>query len=340
MKDYFENLEKEIDLYAGELRGKHVKTIYFGGGTPSHVPIKYIERIIEKLASYLFLNVEEATFEFNPEDVKRELVKELFEIGINRASIGLQTSSNDILKVLGRPYTFDEFRRSYSILRESFENVNVDLMYSLPFEKVEDVEQDLKVIEELNPPHVSFYELEIHEEVPLYSMMKSGQIHLPSEDESEVMYDTIAQKMERIGYKRYEISSWTKDKPCRHNLKYWENEDYVGFGLSAGSHLSHKRWVNTTEINDYILKVRKGERPTVYESNNSDFEEARETLFMGLRLSDGVDIEKMKREFGENFEKAFSRIKKFCGEILECSPRLKLTKLGMKFSAMVLRELA
>jgi oxygen-independent coproporphyrinogen-3 oxidase len=340
MSKYFESLEREIDLYADVLQGKRVKTLYFGGGTPSHVPVKYVERIIEKLATHLFLDVEEATFEFNPEDVNRQLVKELFEIGINRASVGLQTSSNEILKVLGRPYSFEEFEKSYSILRESFENVNVDLMYSLPYERIEDVRRDLKVIEKLKPSHVSYYELEIHEEVPLFSMIKTGQVRLPSEDESEMMYDLIVKEMEKMGYKRYEISSWTKDKACLHNLAYWKNEDYVGFGLSSGSHFSRKRWVNTPEINDYILKVKAGKKPTVYESANNNFDEACETLFMGLRLSEGVDIERMKKEFGDDFENAFSKIKKFCGEILECSSRLKLTKLGMKFSAMVLRELA
>ncbi len=339
MRDYFKSLEKEIELYGEILKGKHVKTLYFGGGTPSHVPLKHIERTVEKLASYFFLNVEEATFEFNPEDVRREKVKELFEMGINRASVGLQSSSDEILRVLGRPYTFEEFKKAYSILQENFENVNIDFMYSLPYERIEDLENDLKAIEELNPSHVSFYELELHEEVPLFSMVKAGQVRLPTEDESEVMYDMIIENMEKMGYRRYEISSWTKGKPCLHNLKYWRNEDYIGFGLSAGSHISMKRWVNTSQISDYISKLREGKKPIVYESNNDAFEEACETLFMGLRLSEGVEVEEMRRKFGKDFDVAFSKIKKFCGEILECSPRLKLTKLGMKFSAMVLREL-
>ena len=340
MKEYFESVGKEIDMSFGQLEGKQAVTLYFGGGTPSHVPVKYIENVVENLASHLFFDVKEATLEFNPEDIDRKLCRELVEIGINRASVGLQTSSDELLKVLGRPYTFEHFKRAYSILKENFDNVNIDFMYSLPFERLSDVEKDLKAIEELEPSHVSFYELEIHEDVPLFSMIKSGQAQLPSEDVSEKMYNLIAKSLEKMGYSRYELSSWTKGKPCVHNVRYWKNENYVGFGLSAGSHLLNKRWVNTGEIHDYISKIRAGEYPRIYESQNSEFEEVSETLFMGLRLAEGVNVKEMRDRFGDSFDEAFSRIKKFCGELLECSDRLKFTKTGMKFSAMVLRELA
>ncbi len=340
IEDYFEALEKEIEMYREFLENKRIITIYFGGGTPSRVSTNYVERTLEKLATFAFMDVKEATFEFNPEDVNYQLVKELKELGINRASVGLQSSSNDILKALGRPYTFEEFRKAYDLLRSYFKNVNVDLMYSLPFERVEDVELDLKTVDVLSPPHVSFYELEIHEDVPLFSMVKSRQVRLPSEDESETMYDLIVMEMEKTGYHRYEISSWTKGMKCLHNVRYWKNEDYIGFGLSAGSHVKGKRWVNISEIGKYISLVKSGVKPIAYESLNTPFQEVLETLFMGLRLAEGVNVAELRKEFGEDFEKAFARIKKFCGEILECYPRLKFTKLGMKFSAMVLRELA
>ncbi len=340
MKEYFESVRKEINMSSKYLEGKQAITLYFGGGTPSHVPVKYIENVVENLASHLFFDVREATLEFNPEDIDRKLCHELLEIGINRASVGLQTSSDELLRVLGRPYTFEQFKKAYSILRENFDNVNVDLMYSLPFERLSDVEKDLKSIKELDPEHVSFYELEIHEDVPLFSMVKSGQAQLPSEDVSEKMYDSITEGLEEMGYSRYELSSWTKGKPCVHNTRYWENENYIGFGLSAGSHLSNERWVNTGEIHDYISKIRVGEYPRIYESKNNKFDEVSETLFMGLRLAEGVNIQEMRDKFGSDFDEAFSRVKKFCGELLECSDRLKFTKTGMKFSAMVLRELA
>ncbi len=339
VEDYFESLESEIEMYRDLLENKRIRTIYFGGGTPSHISANYVEKVLEKLATLAFIDVAEASFEFNPEDVNRPLIMKLRQLGINRASIGLQSSSNDVLRVLGRPYTFEEFLKAYSVLKEFFENINVDLMYSLPFERIEDVEMDLKNVDVLQPPHVSFYELEVHEDVPLFSMVESKQVRLPSEDESETMYDLIVDSMEKMGYKRYEISSWTKNKVCLHNLRYWKNENYIGFGLSAGSHFERKRWVNVSDIWEYISNVRKGIKPRAYEAYNTPFQEVLETLFMGLRLAEGVDVLELKKEYGEDFDKAFSKIDKFCGEILECHPRLKFTKLGMKFSAMVFREL-
>ncbi len=337
---YFDSLKREIEMHSNYFEGRSVITLYFGGGTPSHVPVKLIEGVIETLAKNVFLNVKEATFEFNPEDVNRQLCRDLRELGINRASVGLQTSSDDLLKVIGRPYSFEDFKKAYSILRETFDNVNVDFMYSLPFEKLSDVENDLKTVETLIPDHVSFYELEVHESVPLFSMIQAGQARLPAEDVSEGMYDLIVKTLEEIGYKRYELSSWTKEKSCLHNLRYWKNEDYMGFGLSAGSHISNERWVNTTEIQDYISKISAGKYPHAYESKNDSIVEIAETLFMGLRLAEGIDVNEMREKFGDDFDEVFSRIKKFCGELLECSDRLKFTKTGMKFSAMVLRELA
>ncbi len=336
---YFDSLKREIEMHSSYFEGKSAITLYFGGGTPSHVPLRLIEGVVETLAQNVFLNVKEATFEFNPEDVNQQLCRDLRELGINRASVGLQTSSDELLKVIGRAYSFEKFKKAYSTLRETFDNVNVDLMYSLPFEKLSDVENDLKTIEMLNPDHVSFYELEVHEGVPLFSMIKAGQVQLPTEDISESMYDIVVKTLEELGYKRYELSSWTKEKPCLHNLRYWRNEDYMGFGLSAGSHISNERWVNTTEIQSYISEISAGKHPRAYESKNDPIVEVAETLFMGLRLTEGVNINEMREKFGNDFDEIFSKIKKFCGEFLECSDHLKFTKTGMKFSAMVLREL-
>ncbi len=336
---YFDSLKREILMYSRYFEGKSVVTIYFGGGTPSHVPVKLVEGVVETLAQNVFLNVEEATFEFNPEDVNRQLCRDLRELGINRVSVGLQTSSDELLKVLGRPYTFKDFERAYSLLRETFDNVNVDFMYSLPFEKLSDVENDLKVVEDLNPDHVSFYELEVHEGVPLFSMVRAGQVQLPVEDVSESMYDLVVEILGDLGYERYELSSWTKKKPCIHNLRYWKNEDYIGLGLSAGSHVSNERWVNTSEIREYVSQLAAEKYPRAYSSVNDPSIEVAETLFMGLRLAEGLNIAEMREKFGDDFDRVFAKIEKFCGELLECSDRLKFTKTGMKFSAMVLREI-
>jgi len=337
---YFESLIREIDIVYGTLGNRKISTLYFGGGTPSHVPVKYISKVIEKLSKSFEYDPVETTLEMNPEDVSEELCKNLKSIGINRISVGLQTSSDQILKVIGRPYDFNTFMKAYKILRNFFDNVNVDLIYNLPFEKFDDVMMDLKVIKMLNADHISFYELELHEETPLYPMIESGIVKLPEEDVSEKMYDTIVDTLEDDGYKRYELSSWTKHKPSFHNLNYWKNGEYLGLGLSSGSHLSMERSVNTEDLIEYIEKIRSGTVPRTYHVKNSPREELAETLFMGLRVADGVRLDELRNKFGDDLDFYLSKLKDFCPHFLECSEKfMRFTKIGMKFSASILSEL-
>jgi len=338
---YFDAVHREIDIVSDQIDNSRVFTLYFGGGTPSHVPVKHISNLIDKIHAKFQYDPVEVTVEMNPEDVTVDLCRDLKAIGVNRVSLGLQSTSDQLLKVIGRPYNVKTFLEKYEITNTYFDNINVDLMYNLPFERLSDVDSDMKMIEKINPDHISFYELEIHEEVPLYSMIKSGTVKLPSEDESEKMYDMIIESLDKIGYSRYEISSWTKKKPSIHNISYWENGEYIGFGLSAGSHYGMRRCVNTFDIGEYIQKLEKNELPRIYDSINSTKEEIAETLFMGLRLTKGVKLTYLREKFG-NADVNFyvKKMEKFCGEFLDCSDEiLKFTQSGMKFSALVLSEL-
>lgn len=337
---YFNALKKEVEII-DDLDNVSINTIYFGGGTPSHVSLNYIFCLMEKIQSKFSLNAEEITFETNPEDINAEFCLRLKEIGVNRISLGLQSTSNDILKVIKRPYTLEVFMKKYEIVKRYFDNVNVDLIYNLPFEKISDVESDLDFIEKINPTHVSFYELELHEETPLYPMITSGAVKLPSEDESELMYDLITKRLDSLGYERYELSSWTKNKPSLHNLNYWENGQYIGIGLSAGSHFGMKRWVNTGDIVEYLEKTERNELPHAYVSTNTVDEELSETFFMGLRLSKGINLGILRERFGNEIVDFYlGKLKKFCGEILDCSSdSIKFTPNGMKFSELVFLEL-
>ncbi len=316
-----------------------ISTLYFGGGTPSHVRTKYISNVMNTLSKSFDYDPNETTLEMNPEDVSLKLCSDLKTLGIDRISLGLQTSSDQLLKVIGRPYTFDGFLKAYGIVRNYFKNVNIDMIYGLPFERYEDLIMDLKVIERLEADHISFYELELHDGVPLYSMVQHGLVTLPSEELSERMYDTVSDELEKMGYTRYELSSWTKKKPSLHNLNYWMNGKYIGFGLSAGSHLPMKRWVNTDNIHEYIKAIDNKKFPRSYDVINSKKDELVETLFMGLRLSNGLIISEMRERFGEDFDLYFSKLKRFCPDLLECSDRIRFTRQGMKFSASILSEL-
>lgn len=338
---YFEAIKRESDLILEMTGPIEIFTIYFGGGTPSHVPIDNIEDLMTKITSIFKVSVEEITFEMNPEDVTREKCLRLKGIGVNRISLGLQSTSNDILKVIGRPYTFETFLKRYSIIREYFDNVNLDLMYNLPFERISDVESDLRVIERLKPDHISFYELELHEEVPLYSMVNANIVKLPSEEISEKMYDMIIEGLSNLGYQRYELSSWTFEKPSIHNINYWQNGQYIGMGLSAGSHFGTKRWTNFSNINDYISKIKMNFLPWEYYNENSPTDEIAETLFMGLRLARGISKKMLEAKFGESLTNVYlKKLEKFNGTFLENKDDfVKFTKDGMKFSALVLSEL-
>ncbi|MCL4407704.1 MAG: radical SAM family heme chaperone HemW [Thermotogae bacterium] len=341
ISDYFDAVCHEIEIVSNQLGNAHVFALYFGGGTPSHVPVKYISNLVDKIRVNFRYDPAEITFEMNPEDVTVDLCHDLKVLGVNRVSLGLQSTSDQLLKVIGRPYNLETFLKEYEIIRMYFDNVNVDLMYNLPFEILSDVESDLKIVEKIRPDHVSFYELEVHEEAPLYPMIKSGVVKLPSEDESEKMYETIIESLDKLGYERYELSSWTKGKPSIHNINYWENGEYIGFGLSAGSHREMRRWVNTLDLGEYIQKLIKGELPRTYNSVNAFKAELAETFFMGLRLEKGINLVSLKEKFGnEDVNFYIKKLEKFCGEFLDCSNEIiKFTPNGMKFSALVLSEL-
>lgn len=332
-------MEKEIDLRS--CKNFEVFTMYFGGGTPSHVDVGYISKLMKKIESAFEINAQEITLEMNPEDVTDDKCHRLKDLGVNRISLGLQSSSNEILKVIGRPYTLEDFLKRYYIVRKYFNNVNIDLMYNLPFERLSDVESDLRIIESTRPDHISFYELELHEGTPLYSMVNAGVARLPSEEISERMYDTIVDGLENFGYKRYELSSWTLEKPSIHNINYWENGEYLGIGVSAGSHIGTERSVNLSDINDYFAKIRSNLLPYEYHKNNSLKEEIGETIFMGLRLARGINENDLRTKFGSELTAIYlEKLDKFRGYFLESKDGfLRFTKEGMKFSALVLSEL-
>ncbi|MGC8636649.1 MAG: radical SAM family heme chaperone HemW [Athalassotoga sp.] len=340
ISSYFEAIEKEVDLISSYTEPV-IFTIYFGGGTPSHVNVDYISKLMKKIESAFEINAQEITLEMNPEDVTDEKCRQLKFFGVNRISLGLQSSSNEILRVIGRPYTLENFLKRYDTVRKHFDNVNIDLIYNLPFERLSDVESDLRIIEKTKPDHVSFYELELHEETPLYSMVNAGVAKLPSEEVSEMMYDTIIDGLEDLGYKRYELSSWTLEKPSIHNINYWQNGQYIGIGVSAGSHIGTERSVNLSDINEYLSKIRSNLLPREYHKNNTLEEEIAETIFMGLRLAIGINEKDLRAKFGSELTEIYlGKLDKFKEYFLENKDGfLRFTKDGMKFSALVLSEL-
>ena len=344
LKDiYFEALKKELTLRSNELKDKKVKTVYLGGGTPSYVELYYIEDIFHILKdNYNLSELEEFTIEVNPESINEFKLRTYKSMGINRISVGFQSTSDNILKNVGRLHTFEEGVKAYNLISSFFENVNIDFILGLPGENKNTVEKTLEYIGKLKPPHISYYLFDPSHETPLKNLCENGKMHLPDSDLLSDLLDFIYQKLEKIGYNRYEISSWSQDnKESLHNEFYWKNLNYIGFGLSAGGHLNRFRYVNTCDIEVYVQALTSDNFAYEFTYNNNEYQELTETLFMGLRLLEGVNYESLLDRFEKTISDEFINkiLKNLQGYITYEDGVIKLTKKGLDFSRYVFEEL-
>lgn len=321
VEEYVEYLLKEIELYR-EVLSTGVSTLYIGGGTPSLLPLKFLDRIFKALERYLG-NVSEMTIEVNPDSFSSEMASHYRELGINRLSMGLQSADDTVLKKSGRLYDFETFLRKYDLAKRFFDNVNVDFIIGLPGESWYTIEANIVFISDFKPDHVSVYMLETHEEAPHHQVLKKP------DDQTFMRYEELIKFLKSAGYERYEISNFALEgKYCKHNLKYWFNEDYVGIGVSAGGHIGWLRYNNYEELNDYFIALSEGRFPRSYESENTPHREALETLFMALRTKWGISPEKVLERTGVDVSEVYKRLQAkfdfFDGE--------KLSETGMDFS--------
>ncbi len=280
---YFEKLFEDLKNFSKLLDDKTIRTVYFGGGTPSSVDAIYIGKILEKLNSFRFDPVE-INIEANPESLSVEKVSDYTLMGINRLSLGVQAFDDTVLKLSGRPHGTKEVLKALE-LASRFEKVNIDFIVGLPGYDKRVVEKNLKLIEEFKPDHVSVYTLELHEETPLSKLVELGKITLP--ESTMELFHTMKDGLSDLDYERYEISNFAKNFSYSiHNLSYWYNLDYLGIGISAGGHHGNWRYVKTRKLEEYLENPGKLE----YDHENSKCEEAKEKLFMGLRLIEGIEM--------------------------------------------------
>lgn len=306
-EEYIEVVQKELDTY--DLENYDVTTIYIGGGTPSYIDSKYIVELILKLKDKLIHNETkfeqiEITIEVNPGTVTKQKLQDFKSCGINRLSIGLQTSNNNLLKQIGRIHTYEEFLETYQLAKEvGFENINVDLMLGLPNQTINDLKQSLENVIKLNTSHISVYSLIVEEGTVISKLLDEQTIELPDEELERQMYWYVKNTLELNGYKHYEISNFAKvGKESKHNMNCWEQKEYIGLGVSAHSYLNSTRYCNTSDLELYIKNV-----------GNSKFEENRsieevqtiedmqnEFMLLGLRKIDGVNIADFKQKYIQN----------------------------------------
>ena len=265
IEHYVETVKKEINNYFEDkilLETYTITTIYIGGGTPSYIDSKYICEIMEVLENNLKQNKVkfedmEITIEVNPGTVTKKKLEQYRKAKINRLSIGLQSTNNEMLKQIGRIHTYEQFLETYKIAKEvGFENINVDLMIGLPNQTIEDIKRSLKEIVQLNPTHISVYSLIIEEGTVIAQKIENHQLQEMDEELERNMYWYVKNTLELNGYNHYEISNFAKEgKESKHNMNCWRQKEYIGIGLAAHSYLNYVRYTNTSEREQYITRT-------------------------------------------------------------------------------------
>lgn len=339
MDDYVDALCTELLFYKDLYK---FKTIFVGGGTPTFLNIKNLEKLGEAIGKLNTDSNVEFTMEANPGTFNLEKLKIMKDMGVNRLSIGVQSYNNNLLKKLGRIHTIEIFKENYKIARNTgFNNINLDLMFGLPSQSLEDWKSTLEKVINLNPEHLSCYSLIIEEGTPFYSMY-NDRSKLPNEEVERDMYNYTLEFLNNNGYGHYEISNFAKqEKQCKHNLVYWELEDYLGCGAAAHSFIDGYRIENISSVKKYIYKIKRGEKPLENIHKNSMKESMEEFMFMGLRKIEGIDKKRFEKVFGIDihavYNKTIEKYKKI--DLLhENDVNLKLTKKGIELSNMVMSE--
>lgn len=305
---YVQALLMEIERYQGtETADRKIKTLYIGGGTPSILSVDQLDRIIQKIKCiFNFCDDIEVSMEMNPGTASKEKCRALYQMGINRLSIGLQSTNDKELKTLGRIHSYEDFLNTYTWCREAgFQNINVDLMAALPYQTVESYTSGLRKIIHLAPEHISAYSLILEEGTPFYQKYNSGCYPLPDEEQERLMYRETEQILAQAGYVRYEISNYAKkDYACRHNLVYWQGGDYLGLGLGSSSYMDGVRFHNTTDFDTYVNQ-------NAYVEDREELSmqaKMEEFMFLGLRVMEGVSGTKFEKRFGKTMEDVYGTV--------------------------------
>ncbi len=303
-----QTLENFTDTVVAELKDRisylrSPYTLYIGGGTPTVLPIKFLERIVNTVFALLG-EPYEFTIEANPGTVTPSLLKRLKKLGVNRLSLGIQSFRDDLLRVLGRAHTSSEAYKSLDWAQNIFENVNVDLMFGIPTQTLKDLEWDLKTIFMFAPPHISYYGLSVEENTLLGSLVSSGIVSLIDDDLWAKMYDMVRLTLTGKGYQHYEISNYAKAGfACIHNMIYWRRREYIGLGPSAVSFIRGRREKNVESVKGYISAYKKTGK-FKRDIELIDFKrECIESLMLSLRTSRGIHESNLKRWGCESIRK-------------------------------------
>lgn len=370
-KEYIEKIKQEIREEQEVFNDADITTIYIGGGTPSIIDSKYIIEILEYLYKFIGKKDREITIEINPGTINKTKLQDYKKAGINRISIGLQSSNDKILKTIGRIHNFEDFLKAYNlVVEEGFENINVDLMLGLPLQTIEDIKQSINEVLnlKLKPKHISIYSLIVEENTQLDKMLDECKITLPNDEYERKEYAYTKNTLELNGYKHYEISNFAQEGyESKHNVNCWKQKEYIGLGVAAHSYINGIRFSNTTNLpkylknekfeiqnekeieelkkkidkqnNEYKLPLKIGIK-TIHEIQNEE-DMQNEYMILGLRMLEGVKISEFKQKFVENPIYLFRKeLEKLVDEqLIEIDlDNIKLTRKGLDLANIVWEE--
>lgn len=343
-EDFVGALIEQIKSSRTEAKNRIVDTIYLGGGTPTLLSGEQIVRILKAVRSVFRVSDEaEITMEANPGTLDPEKLSAYHEAGVNRLSIGLQSANADELQRLGRIHTKEDFENTFLLARlEGFQNISVDIMYALPDQTEQVLSETLDYVFALEPDHISFYGLKIEPETP-FGRDASVEASVPDEDMQADMYLNSARKLEEAGFLQYEISNFAKPGfECKHNMKYWKLEDYLGFGPAAHSLMDRRHFSYRRELKAFIDDPTDQNALLDEDETLSHEECAMRFIMVGFRLRTGIDVAEYNERFGDDFEARYLyRMLPFIDKqyIMKTKNGYRLSRRGLLISNYILCEI-
>lgn len=309
---YLEYLEKEIVESLKRNPISDLKTVFVGGGTPTALTLPQTERLIEIINKHMIKGKKEIemTFESNPNEISKEKLQILKDGGVNRISFGAQTFNEGLLKKIGRTHSPNEIEEAIQTAKEvGIDNINLDLMYALPGQTMEQFVDSLDKAMKLPIQHISAYSLIIEPKTVFYIEMNRGRLKPAPEEDEAAMYDFLMNYLEKKGFHQYEISNFEKNGlESKHNLVYWNNDEYFGFGAGAHGYINGIRYSNAGPLKKYFQLIDDTGVPIVHEHTVTKQEKMEEEMFLGLRKMQGVSERKFQEKFGSNFNEVFPNV--------------------------------
>lgn len=342
-KAYIEALNKEIISLREKHNNLEINTIFIGGGTPSVLEADELECLLKEVAKLNMAKDIEYSMECNPGNLTEEKLEVMKKYGVNRISMGLQAKQDNLLKGLGRIHNYKIFKENFLLAKKvGFNNINVDLMFGLPNQRLNEWEETLREIISLEPAHISAYSLIIEEGTAFYNLYENDKLKLPTEEEERKMYHLAKKILEENGFNQYEISNYAKEgKECRHNLAYWNMDNWIGVGSAAASYINRKRIKNISSVEEYINSINENGEAVEEIINNSKNDNMEEFMFMGLRKINGIDENEFKKRFSMNINDVYGEIlNKYIDEglLIRDSGRIFLSEKGIEISNIIMAD--